>query len=90
MSGVRVEFVYHDNRALTGLFVGFPAPGSFGYGVFIYSGQALAVLKHFCLFPGSPPFPFFLLGFPHNLVPVWGLLVHHLISYEPRIKSRSP
>jgi hypothetical protein len=30
-----------------------------------------------------------LLGFPGKLVLLWKLLVYHLISYEPRIKSRS-
>jgi len=48
------------------------------------------MLKHLGFFLGSPPFSSFLSGFPGKLVLVWKLLVYHFISYEPRIKSRSP
>jgi len=84
------EVPYHNNhQALARLLVGFCSLGSPGYSVLIYPCQALAMLGHLGLFLCSPPFSSFLLGSPGKLGSVWKLLVYHLISYEPRIKSRS-
>ena len=84
------EVPYHNNhQALARLLGGFRGLGSPGYSVLICPCQALAMLGHLGLFLCSPSFSSFLLGFPGKLVLLWKLLVYHLISYEPRIKSRS-
>jgi hypothetical protein len=67
------EFLYHDNRTLAGLFVGFCGLGSLrysvlGHSILIYPCQALAMLGHLSLFLDSPPFSSFLFGFPSKLV----------------------
>jgi len=79
-----------DRQALAWVLLGFLGLGSFGYSVFIHSGQALAMLEHPGLLLGLALCSSFLLGFLGYLVPVGTVLVYHLISYEPRIKSRSP
>jgi hypothetical protein len=60
--------------------MGFRAPGSLGYSVLIYLGQAFAMLEHLGFFLGPPPVSAFLFGLLDKLVLVRKLVVHHLIS----------
>ena len=64
------EFLHHNRQALARLLGDFRGFCSLKYGVLIYPYQALAVLEHLGLFPGTPPFSSFLLGFPGGLVPI--------------------